>query len=339
MRAQLISQRLGRRGLDRCQRFLQADPGLVGETQPRADLVGQRPVAREQGGETAQAVGRDAGFRLGRGQRAQGDDAIGTDLRQDRFQHIVLDHRRDHLGGIGQGQQAQQLVGDALARERHEAGRVLDAGGIIGGMAVQRAEARREAEIAQDAQMVFGDPGMRIADEAHAPGEQVGAAAEIIVQRAVDRVRIERVHREIAPRRILAPVGAERDGGAPPIGRDVAAQGGDLDRRATEHSGNRPVRDAGRHRLEAGALDALHHLFRGVGRRDVDILDRQSEQPVANGAAHEARLPLARPERIAQLDQAGLLAPSGGGQCVGQRLAHAGHAPDRHRPPRSAGQD
>ena len=44
-----------------------------------------------------------------------------------------------------------------------------------------------KAKEAQDAQIVFGDPLLRIADEAHAARGDIGETADIIVNRAVGR--------------------------------------------------------------------------------------------------------------------------------------------------------
>ena len=51
------------------------------------------------------------------------------------------------------------------------------------------AEARVEAEEAQDPQMILGNPLQRIADEADVPLLEVGEAAEIIEQLAGQRDR------------------------------------------------------------------------------------------------------------------------------------------------------
>ena len=145
-----------------------------------------------------------------------------------------------------------------------------------------------EAEEAQDAQVVFGDALMRIADEAHAPRRQIGQPADIIVDRAVARHR-QRVDGEIAPLGVRLPVAAEGDLGVAAIGLHVLAQRGDLERMLVDDHGDGAVLDAGRHRLEAGGLHAAHHLLRHRGGGDVDLVDRHVDQRIAHRAADHAR--------------------------------------------------
>src|SRR3546814_3737922 len=107
-------------------------------------------------------------------------------------------------------------------------------------------KARRKAIEAQDTQMTFGDPRRRISEETHAPRLQIGEAAEPVVDRPRREIGVERVDREIAPRRIVAPVVGKGDRRAAPVGGDVAAQGRDLVPVAAGDRGDGAVRDAGR---------------------------------------------------------------------------------------------
>jgi hypothetical protein len=77
-------------------------------------------------------------------------------------------------------------------------------------------EACVKAEETQDAEMVFGNPGERIADEPDPPGNEVLPAAEIVVNGAGFGLCVERVDGEIAPGRILAPAVGECDGARRP---------------------------------------------------------------------------------------------------------------------------
>ena len=110
-----------------------------------------------------------------------------------------------------------------------------------------------EAEEAQDAQEVLADALARVADEAHALRLEVAVAAERIVHRAVG-VAIERVHGEVAPHGVLAPVGGERHPGMAAERLDVAAQRRHLERDFVGDDGDRAVLDAGRNRVQPGAL-------------------------------------------------------------------------------------
>ena len=97
-----------------------------------------------------------------------------------------------------------------------------------------------KAEEAQDAQVVLADALARVADEAHALGLEIGIAAERIVHRAVG-VAIERVHGEVAPHGVLAPVGGERHLGVAAERLDVAPQRRHLERNLVGDDRHRAV--------------------------------------------------------------------------------------------------
>ena len=153
-----------------------------------------------------------------------------------------------------------------------------------------------KAEEAQDAQIIFGDAPARIADEAHAPRQQIRQAADGVVQRAVARQR-QGVHGEIAPPRVGVEIPAIAHDGAAPVRLDILAQGGDFERRALHDQRHRAVIDAGGNRLDAGGLGPRHHLLRRAGRRNVHVCDGQPHQRVAQGAADDARRLAAPVER------------------------------------------
>ena len=61
-----------------------------------------------------------------------------------------------------------------------------------------------EAEEAEDAQIVFLDARLGVADEAHPAGHEIAIAAERIEHLAV-AIGIERIEREVAAPRVLLP--------------------------------------------------------------------------------------------------------------------------------------
>jgi len=172
--------------------------------------------------------------------------------------------------------------------------------------------ARAAQEEAKDPQMILGDALKRFADEADVSRLEVGEAVEIIEDFAARRVGGQGVDGEIAPRRILAPILGEGDRGAAAIGRDVAAQGGDLDRRAGEHRGDRAVGDSGRHRLDPSRLEPLHDLLGRKPRGEIDIADLEAQQRVAHAAADETGRARAGAERVEQAVHAWAASPGGG---------------------------
>ncbi len=99
-----------------------------------------------------------------------------------------------------------QLVGDPLARQRHQVVGALGAGGESLAVRLAQAEAGVEAEEAKDAQMVLGDPDERVADEADPPLGEVRLAAEIVVNLEAGRIGGQGVDGEVAAGRVLPPV-------------------------------------------------------------------------------------------------------------------------------------
>ena len=113
------------------------------------------------------------------------------------------------------------------------------------------AEMRVKAKEPQDAQIIFFDPPLRFADEAHATRGKVVDAADIIVNRSVGRSG-ERIDGEVAPLGVGLPVAPERDTRLAAERLDVLAQRRDLDRLVIDDDGDGAMLDAGRDRLAAG---------------------------------------------------------------------------------------
>jgi hypothetical protein len=148
--------------------------------------------------------------------------------------------------------------------------------------------------------MVLGDPGEGIADELHPPPLEVLDAAEIVENLARDGIGEQRVDGEVAPRRVLAPVLGVRDGRPAAVGGDVAAQRRHLDRRAVDDGGDGAVGEARRHRLDLRLREPRDHLLGRQPGGEVDVVDLELEQGVADAAADEARLALRRAKRAQQ---------------------------------------
>src|SRR4029079_15952322 len=90
---------------------------------------------------------------------------LRLNLRQDRLEDAALEHDADGRRRTGHAEELQELVGDAVARQRHQAvctdrARVQR---LLVGYA--EAEARVEAAEAEDPQMVFCNPLQWVADE------------------------------------------------------------------------------------------------------------------------------------------------------------------------------
>ena len=87
------------------------------------------------------------------------------------------------------------------------------AGGARLSIAGAGSETRLKAVIAQQPQHILGDAGRGVTDKADPAGTQIDEAADRIMERAVGG-EIDRVDREVAPRRIGRPVGVKGNAGA-----------------------------------------------------------------------------------------------------------------------------
>src|SRR3954452_25627845 len=119
-----------------------------------------------------------------------------------------------------------------------------------------------ETKEAQDSKMVFGDALNRVADESDVPMLQIPKATEIVEDLAGDRIGRERIDREVAPRRVTAPVVGEGDRGTPSICCYISSKRSDLYRLAVAHGSDGPVFDTCRNRLYLRRFEPPHDLIR-----------------------------------------------------------------------------
>ena len=156
--------------------------------------------------------------------------------------------------------------------------------------------AGEKAEKPQDAQIILGDPGAGIADEADQPGGEIGAAIEIIMD-CTGWVHRHRVDGEIAAGGVGLPIIGECDGGVATIGGEIAAQAGDFDALPIDHGGDGAVIEAGWDGADSRFGEAGLHGGDGERDREIDIGDRVTRQPIADGAADDAGFGQDAPER------------------------------------------
>src|SRR5205085_2728729 len=163
-----------------------------------------------------------------------------------------------------------------------------DAGKIARAIEVARAEGRVNAEKPEDAQVVLGDPLIRVAYEAHAFGANVLKSANMVVHDAggVDRHAVDG---KVTPLRIHNPVAPERDFGLAAECFGILAQRGDLKWLRIDDQRHRAVIDAGRHGLDASRLGAADHFARQGRGRDIDLAYWKLQKRIADGATDHAR--------------------------------------------------
>jgi len=152
--------------------------------------------------------------------------------------------------------------------------------------------ARGEAEEPIDPQPVFGDPPIRIADEAHLPRDAVIGATEWVEQRSIGP-GVERIQREIAPLGVAHPVLAELHLGVPPVRLDVLAQRRHLGDQIADLQRHRAVLDTRWIDRNAGRGGALADLLRLEFGGEIDLcsIAHAIDQRVAHDAPHRARPP------------------------------------------------
>ena len=158
-----------------------------------------------------------------------------------------------------------------------------------------------EAEEAQHAQAVLGDALVGIADEAHPSGREIGAAAERIVERAVE-IGVQRVEGEVATACILQPVVGEGDDRTAAVGLDVAAQRRQLVVRGAGDARHGAMLQPGRDHLDAGGFQRARHRVGRLVDGEIDVVDPAIEHGIAHAAADEARDDARRLERGEQPD-------------------------------------
>ena len=144
-----------------------------------------------------------------------------------------------------------------------------------------------KAEEAEDAQIVFLDARLGLADEAHPAGLQIPITANRIEHIAV-AIGVERIEREVATPGVLLPGGRVGDLCVPAEGLDIAAERRHLEGLALGDDCHGAVVDAGRHGLEPGPLGKGDHPLRLRRGGKVDFGDGQPKQCIAHGAANGA---------------------------------------------------
>ena len=154
------------------------------------------------------------------------------------------------------------------------------------------AELRGEPHGAQHAHRVLAQARHRRADQLQAPRADVGDAADVVPHFLGRRVEVERVDREVAPRRVLGLRAVDVVGKQPAVlvGRVVAGLRGakrrDLDRFRPDMDVDEPESAAD----DEGAAEQRLHLLRARVGGDVEILGLDAEQEVADRAADDERL-------------------------------------------------
>lgn len=147
-----------------------------------------------------------------------------------------------------------------------------------------------EPEEPQDTQVILADPVFGMAHETHMARRQIGKPRAKRIEHLPVGARIKRVHREIAPRRILLNPVREGHDGMAPEGFHIAPEGRNLVRLMPGDHRDGAMLDPGGNSAQARGPGKRHHLFGGRIGRDVDIGHRLAQQGVAHAAPDQKRL-------------------------------------------------
>ena len=124
-------------------------------------------------------------------------------------------------------------------------------------------------------------------------------------------IAIQCVDREVAAHSVLRPVGGERDGCTPAIGRDILAQSRDFEWLALDDDRHSAMSYACGQDPQSGALRSQRDLlWCGVGRH-VDIADGFAQQCVAHRAADSTPLVSRALQNVEDFHGRGVAEPRG----------------------------
>ena len=210
----------------------------------------------------------------------------GLDLRDDPLPQAQLRHHMHGPSPAGTGQDAQQFLGNSLGGNLGQpAGRQANA---LRRFAVDRQFiSRRKTDGAHQAQGIFIESGSRGADRSQQPAHQVVAPTGGVDELRGQRIVIHCVDGEVTPGPILFERAESDRLGVPPVYvSSLGAESGYFINvfacRNEHHAKMRP--DA------LGPAEELRHLA-GPGRgRNIDVIDRLAQKPVAHRPADKVSL-------------------------------------------------
>ena len=201
------------------------------------------------------------------------------ELGEDNPKKTEILHHPKRAAGVGSREHPRHLLADSLAgEERQEMG--ARAGGALRRRVEGGAEARRESDRTQQSERVLVEALPGLSHRAHEAPPQILEAADPVEDLARDRIRIERIDREVAPLRVFLEGDSEcqRCRPAPVDVRSLRAKCGDLDRLLVEENRERSVAHSGVHH----PIEQRAHFVGARGGRDVEIVGSFAEQRVAN---------------------------------------------------------
>ena len=146
-----------------------------------------------------------------------------------------------------------------------------------------------KTEIPKRTEVIFANSIFCIADKPDATRPQIRQTVQRINHCAI-RTRIDRIHREIPPRRVFGNIGRKRYGCASAIGRDISAKSRHFVRQTTLQERHGAMIDTRRHNLDPGTVGEGHNLIRRRIGGNVDIADIDIQQRIANAPADEQNL-------------------------------------------------
>ena len=258
---------------------------LVRELEPRREFTRLAKAARDQRHQAAHRFGRETRFFFRRHETGQQG---GAGTRQGGFEYAGIFHRQHCGRRIRRRDHALQLFPDPLGSDLRQAFTLARASRLPGRVDTCAVPGVEPVE-AQEAQIVFAQALVGVADEDDPAGERVSdRPLDHFEQRAVG-AGIDGVEAEVAAGGVFRPVLREGDDGAAAIGFDIPAQRGDLNRFAVMHRRDGAVFEPCGHSADGGRFQCGNHFGGGQLGGDIKVIRRQATQRVAHAAADIAR--------------------------------------------------
>ncbi len=257
---------------------IEADAVRHAESEGLAHVVQQRAESEREGG---------MGHLLEEEEGVIPDIAFGMELRGLFHALHAGDFREEvgqHAAGIEQfeaaprsafGEDSHQFLAHALHRH-FEDQRVIAPHGFEGDGVDGEAEPGGEAHSAQQAQVIFAEAGVGVADGAHHSASQVGLALHKIEYASGVGIEHQTVDGEVAAQDIFARIAFEADmfGMAAVQVIVVAAEGGHL--HLIEDVAHQHHAEVGPH--PAGARKEVHDAIRARVRGNIEVLRLDAEE-------------------------------------------------------------
>ena len=211
---------------------------------------------------------------------------IGTG--QNQPQNSGLGHTAYRRRRVGCGQQLAYLRPYPFWRKTADPFGVIRTGGqsIRVNSRIRVTVKGVKPEKPQNPQVIFEDTVLRNANKSDMARQNIGQATQRI-NNLPRCIGIERVHRKVAARGVLADDIGEGDNGVPPVGLDVLAKRRHFMGRAICKHSHCTIDDTRRNNAKPYGFGHVSHCFRQRIRCDINIIDGKTKQRITHASAYK----------------------------------------------------